>query len=152
MNIIGCDFHARSQQIALVSGETGEMVGKELEHGNGEARASYAGLSEPALVGFESTSYTGWFAEMLAQLGHEWVVGDAAKIRAMDAREQRHDRKKRRRTRGVCGTRFVDGLLGHFNGRRETSRVERRRHIGTNESNWISSMPGRSSGTYISTT
>jgi transposase len=75
MNIIGCDFHARSQQIALVDAETGEMVEKELDHENGEARKFYAGLKEPAWVGIESTSYTRWFAEMLAELGHELVGG-----------------------------------------------------------------------------
>jgi transposase len=96
MNIIGCDFHARSQQIALVDAETGEMVEKELDHENGEARKFYAGLKEPALVGIESTSYTRWFAEMLAELGHELVVGDAAKIRAMEACKQKRDRRDAR--------------------------------------------------------
>jgi transposase len=72
------------------------MVEKELEHENGEARRFYAALPEPALVGIESTSYTGWFAEMLAELGHELVVGDAAKIRAMEARKQKHDRRDAR--------------------------------------------------------
>jgi transposase len=91
MNIIGCDFHARSQQITMVDTETGELVEKELDHENGEVRKFYAGLPEPALVGIESTSYTRWFAEMLAELGHELVVGDAAKIRAMETRKQKHD-------------------------------------------------------------
>ena len=34
-----------------------------------------------------------WFAAMLAELGHELVVGDAAKIRAMEPRKQKHDRR-----------------------------------------------------------
>ena len=96
MNIIGCDFHARSQHIALVDTETGELVEKELEHENGEARKFYAGLKEPALVGIESTSYTRWFTDLLAELGHELVVGDAAKIRAMEARKEKHDRRDAR--------------------------------------------------------
>ncbi len=93
MNIIGCDFHARSQQISMIDTQTGEIVEKELEHENGEVRKFYAGLPEPALVGIESTSYTRWFAEMLAELGHELVVGDAAKIRARETRKQKHDRR-----------------------------------------------------------
>jgi len=93
MNIIGSDFHARSQQIAMLDSETGEIVEKELDHENGEVRKFYAGLPEPALVGIESTSYTRWFAEMLAELGHELVVGDAAKIRAKQTRKQKHDRR-----------------------------------------------------------
>lgn len=93
MIIIGCDFHTRSQQIAMLDTETGEVVEKKLEHENGEAKTFYEGLKEPALVGIETTGYTRWFAEMLAELGHELVVGDAGKIRASETRKQKHDRR-----------------------------------------------------------
>ena len=93
MNIIGCDFHTRTQQIAMLDAETGEVIKKKLEHENGEARRFYAELKEPALVGIETTGYTQWFAEMLAELGHELVVGEAGKIRAMESRKQKHDRR-----------------------------------------------------------
>ena len=93
MMIIGCDFHARMQQIAMVDTETGEVTERQLEHEGEETRSFYAGLKEPALVGMESTSYTRWFAEMLEELGHELVVGDAAKIRAQETRKQKHDRR-----------------------------------------------------------
>ena len=85
MLIIGCDFHSRFQQIALLDTETGVVEGRRLEHENGEAQAFYAGLQEPALVGIESMGYTQWFEELLAACGHELVVGDAAKIRKMEA-------------------------------------------------------------------
>jgi len=84
MLIIGCDLHTRTQQIALLDTETGELVERQLEHENGEAKSFYAGLREPALVGMESTGFARWFQELLAELGHELVVGDAAKIRAME--------------------------------------------------------------------
>ncbi len=77
----------------MLDTETGEVVERRLEHENGEARRFYAGLQEPALVGIESTGYTRWFAEMLAELGHELAVGDAAKIRAQETRKQKHDRR-----------------------------------------------------------
>jgi transposase len=93
MIIIGCDFHTRSQQIAMLDTETGEVVEKKLEHENEEAKEFYEGLKEPALVGIETTGYTRWFAEMLAELGHELMVGDAAKIRASETRKQKHDRR-----------------------------------------------------------
>ena len=38
MKIIGCDFHPRYQQIAMVDKETGEMKEGRLEHEQGEAR------------------------------------------------------------------------------------------------------------------
>lgn len=93
MIIIGCDFHVRMQQIAMVDTETGEMTERQLDHENGEAQSFYGGLKEAALVGIESTSYTRWFAEMLAELGHQLVVGDAGKIRAKETRKQKHDRR-----------------------------------------------------------
>jgi transposase len=65
---------------------------RRLEHENGVARGFYAGLQEPALVGIESTGHTQWFEELLAEFGHELVVGDAAKIRKTEVRKQKHDR------------------------------------------------------------
>jgi transposase len=93
MLIIGCDLHTRTQQIAMLDTETGELVERRLEHEKGEAKSFYEGLKEAALVGVESTGYALWFAELLAELGHELVVGDAAKIRAMEPRKQKHDRR-----------------------------------------------------------
>ncbi len=93
MIIIGCDLHTRFEQIAMLDTETGEIVEKRLDHEGGEARRFYAELQEPALVGIESTGYTRWFAEMLAELGHELAVGEAAKIRALQTRKQKHDRR-----------------------------------------------------------
>ncbi len=93
MIIIGCDFHTRSQQIAMLDTETGEVVEKKLEHENEEAKEFYEGLKEPVLVGIESTGYTHWFAQMLAELGHELMVGEAGKIRASETRKQKHDRR-----------------------------------------------------------
>ena len=92
MLIIGCDFHSRMQQIAMLDTETGELVEKRLEHESGEAKRFYEELQEPALVGIETTGYTRWFAELLAELGHELVVGEAGKIRAQRPRKQKHDR------------------------------------------------------------
>jgi transposase len=93
MLIIGCDFHTRFQQIAMLDTDTGELVEKRLDHESGEAKRFYEGLKEPALVGIESTGYTIWFAEMLGRLGHQLVVGEAGKIRAQETRQQKHDRR-----------------------------------------------------------
>ncbi len=58
MLIIGCDLHTRYQQIARLHTATGEMVRRQLEHENGEARAFYASLLGPVLVGIEATGCT----------------------------------------------------------------------------------------------
>jgi len=91
MLIIGCDLHTRYQVIAMVETETGEIVTRRLEHENGEARAFYAGLSGPALVGIEATGYTQWFERTIAELEHELWVGDPAEIRARAVRRQKTD-------------------------------------------------------------
>jgi len=91
MFIIGCDLHTRYQQIAMLDTDTGEVVTRRLEHENGEARAFYASLAKPALVGIEATGCTQWFERMLAELGHELWVGDPAEIRARAVRRQKTD-------------------------------------------------------------
>ncbi|MGH9328505.1 MAG: IS110 family transposase, partial [Terriglobia bacterium] len=58
---------------------------------NGEVRTFYANLPEPARVGIETTGDTLWVAELMSELGHELVVGDAAKIRASEPRKQKYD-------------------------------------------------------------
>jgi transposase len=92
MIIIGCDLHSRMQVIAMLDTETGEVMERQLEHESEEARTFYKGLKEPALVGIETTGYTRWFAELLSELGHELVVGEAGKIRALKTRKQHYDR------------------------------------------------------------
>src|SRR5208337_4188907 len=91
MFIIGCDLHTRYQQIAVLDTVTGEVVTRRLEHENEEARAFYASLAKPALVGIEATGYTQWFERLLAELGHELWVGDPAEIRARAVRRQKTD-------------------------------------------------------------
>jgi transposase len=93
MLIIGCDYHPSWQQICWMETTTGETGEQRLEHGAGEAERFYRQLPEPALIGMESTGNCQWFVELLARLGHELWVGDAAKIRASDSRQQKHDRR-----------------------------------------------------------
>lgn len=91
MKIVGCDLHTRYQQIAMLDKETGELTERRLEHAGGQARAFYSQLAAPALVGIEATGHTRWFERMLAELGHELWIGDAAQIRASMVRKQKTD-------------------------------------------------------------
>lgn len=91
MLVIGCDFHTRFQQIAMMDTTTGEIIERRLEHASGEARTFYAALPGAARVGMEATGYAQWFERMLAEQGHELWVGDAAEIRAMRVRRQKTD-------------------------------------------------------------
>src|SRR5205807_811158 len=96
MLIIGCDFHTRFQQIAMMDTTTGELVERRLEHGTGEAERFYAALATPARVGIEPTLGTQWFENMLHRYGHELWFGDAAEIRAAMVRKQKTDTRDAR--------------------------------------------------------
>jgi transposase len=91
MKIVGCDLHTRYQQVAMLDDESGELVERRLEHESGEARAFYAALAAPVRVGIEATGHTRWLERMLAELGHELWIGDAAQIRAAMVRKQKTD-------------------------------------------------------------
>ncbi len=93
MLIIGCDFHTRYQQIAMLDTLTGELTERRLDHESGEAHAFYRGLQGPVRVGIEATGPIHWFERLLAELGHELWIGDAAKIRAREVRKQKTDER-----------------------------------------------------------
>ena len=44
MMIIGCDFHTRYQQIAMMEEATGELTERRLDHESGEVQVFYRNL------------------------------------------------------------------------------------------------------------
>lgn len=96
MLIIGCDFHTRYQQIAMCNQDTGEITERRLDHLNGEAERFYRSFTAPVRVGVEATGSLAWFERLLAELGHQLLIGDAAKIRASDVRKQKTDQRDAR--------------------------------------------------------
>ena len=93
MKIIGCDFHTRYQQVAMLDNETGELIERRLDHESGEAHKFYRDLSKPVRVGVEATGPLAWFERLLAELGHELWIGNAARIRASEVRKQKTDER-----------------------------------------------------------
>jgi transposase len=93
MMLIGCDFHPSWQQVCWLDTETGETEEKKLVHAAGDAERFYRQLPGPALIGMESTGNCQWFVEMVTAAGHEVWIGDAARIRASDVRQQKHDKR-----------------------------------------------------------
>jgi transposase len=91
MSIIGCDLHTRYQVVAWVEEGTGEIKVRRLEHDGDEVRKFYVQFPRGAVVGLEATFPALWFERLLAELGHELWVGDAARIRASEVRLQKTD-------------------------------------------------------------
>src|SRR5580693_5280936 len=95
MIIIGVDYHPSDQYIAFVDAETGECSERRLNHSEGEAEKFYRELAQRGVsvrVGMEATGYTRWFERLLAELGIEVWIGDAAKIKTKRVRKQKTDR------------------------------------------------------------
>jgi transposase len=93
MRMIGCDLHAAQQTIAMLDRETGEIVERTLKHDGTTVRDFYAGLPPPVVVGIEATGSMGWFLRLMEELGVTCRVGDPAKIRTVETRRQKHDRR-----------------------------------------------------------
>ncbi len=95
MIIIGVDYHPSDQYIAFVDPETGEGDERRLNHSDGEAEKFYRELAARGVsvrVGMEATGYCRWFERLLAELGIELWIGDAAEIKTRRVRKQKTDR------------------------------------------------------------
>src|SRR5437899_2289857 len=99
MIIIGVDYHPSFQQIAFLDQETGECGERQLHHSDGEAEKFYRELQQRGVsvrVGMEATGYSRWFERLLAELGFEVWIGDAAEIKRLRVRKQKTDREDAR--------------------------------------------------------
>jgi transposase len=95
MMIIGVDYHPSFQQIAFLDQETGECGERRLNHSDGEAEKFYRDLQQRGVsvrVGMEATGYSRWFERLLAELGIEVWIGNAAEIKTRRVRKQKTDR------------------------------------------------------------
>jgi transposase len=93
MVLIGCDFHPSWQQVSWLVRETGETEDRKLVHEAGAVEKFYRQFAAGARIGIEATGNCQWFLDLMAKLGHEVWIGDAAKIRASDSRQQKHDKR-----------------------------------------------------------
>jgi transposase len=94
MIIIGVDYHPSDEYIAFVDTETGEYGERQLNHSAGEAEKFYRELATRGAsvrVGMEATGYSRWFERLLAELGMELWIGDAAQIKSKRVRKQKTD-------------------------------------------------------------
>ena len=94
MLMIGVDYHPSNQYIAFVDTETGECGERQLNHSDQETEKFYRELAQRGVsvrVGIEATGYSRWFERLLAELGIEVWIGDAAEIKTKRVRKQKTD-------------------------------------------------------------
>lgn len=99
MLIIGVDYHPSFQQMAFLDQETGECDERRLNHSDGQAEKYFRDLKQRGVsvrVGLEATGYSRWFERLLAELGFEVWIGDAAEIKKKRVRKQKTDREDAR--------------------------------------------------------
>src|ERR1039458_4220942 len=90
-HFIGCDGDPRTQMVGWIEEETGEIKKRRLEHAGEEVGKFYAQFPRGTVVGIEATFPVYWFERLLGECGHELWVGDAARIRASEVRQQKTD-------------------------------------------------------------
>src|SRR5260370_33799851 len=93
MLIIGCDFHPSFQQVAIFDNRTGEYQQCRLGHRQEEEQFYRSLAGQEVLVGMEACGHYPWFERLLAELGFELWLGEAAEIRARVVRKQKTDRR-----------------------------------------------------------
>src|SRR6201981_3133088 len=95
MVIRGCVLHPGFQQIAIFDNQTGAYEERRLSH-RAEAEQFYGSLAgQQVRVGMEACGHYPWFERLLAELGFELWLGDAAKIRASVVRQENADPRGR---------------------------------------------------------
>lgn len=90
---IGVDFHPHQQTVAWCDTATGETDTFDLPHDRERVREFYGSLGEPAVVGIEASSRAPWFETLLAEAGHQLMVGNPTLIRKRAVSRHKNDRR-----------------------------------------------------------
>lgn len=90
---IGVDIHARQQTVSFLDTADGTTGQVELNHEHDDIKGFYSQFQGEVFIGIEACGYTNWFEELMEQLGHQLLVGDAAEIRRLARRRQKNDRR-----------------------------------------------------------
>lgn len=89
----GVDFHARLQTVSYIDTFDGEIHQRDLHHQKDDIRAFYSQFSGEVIVALEASGYSRWFEQLLEELGHQVLIGDAAEIKRLARRRQKNDRR-----------------------------------------------------------
>lgn len=90
---LGVDLHVRTQTVCWCDTADGEIRQRALNHEQDDIRSFYAQFDAPVVIGLETTGYALWFHQLVEELGHQVLVGDAYAIRQFARRRQKNDRR-----------------------------------------------------------
>ena len=89
----GVDFHPRQHSVSYCDADDGEIHYRELHHESDDLHSFYSQFRGEVVVGLEASGYSAWFEQLLAGLGHQVWLGDAAEVRRRARRRQKNDRR-----------------------------------------------------------
>jgi hypothetical protein len=125
---IGVDIHARQQTVSFLDTSDVTTGQVELQHERDDIKGFYSQFQGEVIIGIEACGYTNWFEELMEQLGHQLLVGDAAEIRRLARRRQKNDRRDADRLLDLLWHHEFPALYRDSRESREVLRQLRYRH------------------------
>src|SRR5437588_871381 len=94
--IVGMDLGDRSSQLCRLDRESGAILEEQRVSTTTAQLQSYFGALPPQLVVLESGTHSPWVARLVRQLGHEVIVANPSKVRAISASRRKTDERDAR--------------------------------------------------------
>jgi transposase len=96
VGVVGVDLGDRRSQICRIDQESGTILEEcRLTTTTANVQSYFAGLA-PHLVVLESGTHSPWMTRLLVQLGHEVIVANPSKVRAISASRRKTDERDAR--------------------------------------------------------
>jgi transposase len=94
--IVGVDLGDRSSQLCRLDRESGAILDEQRVSTTTAQLQSYFGALPPQLVVVESGTHSPWVVRLLLQLGHQVIVANPSKVRAISASRRKTDERDAR--------------------------------------------------------
>ena len=91
--IVGIDLGDRSSQICRLDRESGTILEEQRVSTTTAQMQSYLGALPPQLVILESGTHSPWIVRLARQLGHEVIVANPSKVRAISSSRRKTDER-----------------------------------------------------------
>jgi transposase len=91
--VVGLDLGDRSSQICRLNGQTGALLEEKRLSTTTASVQRYFGALPPQLIALESGTHSLWMTRLLKSLGHEVIVANPSKVRAISASLQKTDKR-----------------------------------------------------------